>query len=547
MLRIGILIQNFEELQNWEFRIIDIIKKDPNMELNLLIKDIRSKNELKVIIDKSLTISGKISDYIQNKQICIETNRYLSSLKEINKENSIEFLNSISTIKVKPHVINNFDLFDNYTIKKIKTFDLDVVIKLGFNLLSENLSKVAKNGIWFLSHSNLSLKGGGFPGFWEVLLREAVVEVSLIQLDSEVHGKGKIIDKAFYNLNYRSFVITNNLVTESSVSLLFKNLRRLLDLGQIVVNEEVDLSVSSKPPNLTDINRYIFGFYWNYLSDKLKNISSSERKDQQWTLFIGKDNFIEADLSKLRPVKVPDDEFWADPFLFLYQNDHYIFFESYSYISKRGKICCGKVKDDQLVDVIDVLDLDYHLSYPFIFEEDNQIFMMPETGQNKRLELYRCLSFPDQWELYSTAFEGESIQDTTLFIDKNHQKWLFLNKVLSPGTDRTSELYIYRIDSLKFDKIQPHKQNPVLIDSRVARNGGAIFRYQNKTYRPSQSNTDGVYGKALNINQIQKLTIEKYQEKLIRKVEPDFQKDLVSMHHLHQIDGMFVFDAAYNN
>ncbi len=254
---------------------------------------------------------------------------------------------------------------------------------------------------------------------------------------------------------------------------------------------------------------------------------------------------MESDLSKLKPVELPKNEFWADPFLIKYKDDHYVFFESYSYIIKKGKICCGRVKNGQLVDVVDVLDLDYHLSYPFIFKEDGNIFMIPETGENKRLEIYKCINFPDQWELYATAFDGEHVQDSTLYIDKQKQKWLFLNKVLSPNMDRTSELYIYKVDSLKLNRIEPHKQNPVIIDSRVARNGGAIFEYKNNIYRPSQSNTDGVYGKALNINQILKLTIEEYQEELIKKVEPDFQKGLVSIHHLHQIDGMFVFDAAF--
>jgi len=256
---------------------------------------------------------------------------------------------------------------------------------------------------------------------------------------------------------------------------------------------------------------------------------------------------LEADLSKLKPVKLPNDEFWADPFLFKYKEDHYVFFENYSYKTGIGKISCGKVKEDKLIDISDVLDLDYHLSYPYIFEENGEIYMMPETGQNKRLEIYKCEHFPNQWELFTTAFEGEKVADASFYNDKLNQKWLFINKITAPKVDGTSELYIYKVDSLKLNKIDPHTQNPVIIDSRVARNGGAIFNYHDKIYRPSQSNTDGVYGKALNINQIKKLTIDEYKEETIRKVEPNFQKGLVSIHHLHQIGGMFIFDGAFKN
>ena len=41
------------------------------------------------------------------------------------------------------------------------------------------------------------------------------------------------------------------------------------------------------------------------------------------------------------------------------------------------------------------------------------------------------------------------------------------------------------------------------------------------------------------------LTLNEYQEKTIVTVEPNFGKGLERIHHLHQIDGMYVFDAAY--
>jgi len=91
----------------------------------------------------------------------------------------------------------------------------------------------------------------------------------------------------------------------------------------------------------------------------------------------------------------------------------------------------------------------------------------------------------------------------------------------------------------------PHKLNPVLIDARVARNGGSIFEHNNQLFRPSQRNVDGVYGRALNINRIDKLTIDEYVETTVQIIEPNFDKKLMGLHHLHQCNGKFVFDAAY--
>ena len=47
--------------------------------------------------------------------------------------------------------------------------------------------------------------------------------------------------------------------------------------------------------------------------------------------------------------------------------------------------------------------------------------------------------------------------------------------------------------------IEPHKDNPVIIDSRIARNAGPIFKYKSHYYRPSQANINGIYGNGLNL------------------------------------------------
>ena len=253
---------------------------------------------------------------------------------------------------------------------------------------------------------------------------------------------------------------------------------------------------------------YKLKFYFNLGKGLFNGLESFFGKhNNNWTIFIGRGNFLDSDLSKLVSVKKPKNEFWADPFLFLYEKEMYVFFEKFPFAINRGIISCGRVHGDNLVEVEDVFNLPYHLSYPFIFEEEGEIFMMPETNANNRLEIYKCIQFPGKWELYRTAFEGEKVADSFFYTDNLEQKWLFLNKSSGPGTSMDNELYIYRVDSIKLNKIEEHKQNPIHIDSRVARNGGSIFSFKDEIYRPSQRNVDGVYGKALNINRIEKLTI----------------------------------------
>jgi len=65
-MKIGILIKKFENLSNWELRIIDEIMNNPELELSLLIQDGRDgkedtkslKNKIKRLF-KSKNVLGK--------------------------------------------------------------------------------------------------------------------------------------------------------------------------------------------------------------------------------------------------------------------------------------------------------------------------------------------------------------------------------------------------------------------------------------------------------------------------------------------------------
>ena len=266
-----------------------------------------------------------------------------------------------------------------------------------------------------------------------------------------------------------------------------------------------------------------------------------------WTIFTGDEGFFETITQSTTALEMPETEFWADPFLFEHLGDTYVFFENYSYQTKRGKISCGILKNNQLVEVWDVLDRDYHLSFPFIFREDGEIFLMPETSANKRLEIYKANNFPLEWELCVTAFEGEMVADAFFYTDEAEQKWLFMNKQMDIASPLNTELFIYKVDSIRLKHIEPHLENPVLMDARVARNGGSIFKHEGNFYRPSQRNIDGIYGRALNINKIEKLTIEEYRERTVKVIQPDFDCRLMGLHHIHEMNGKFVFDAAFKS
>ena len=65
---------------------------------------------------------------------------------------------------------------------------------------------------------------------------------------------------------------------------------------------------------------------------------------------------------------------------------------------------------------VPVIEEPYHLSYPFLFEFEGELYMIPEKARATRVDLYRCVAFPYQWELVKTLIEGFALADSTLVV-----------------------------------------------------------------------------------------------------------------------------------
>jgi hypothetical protein len=547
-IKIGILIRQFDSLTNWEFRIIEKIFLNENLELSLLIKDGRKGSDNPSGLSKRLKrlIKSKkiLATVILKLQEFIESKLFFKSFT-VDKNSLINRLKSIEVIELKPSRKGFLDIFSKKDSQIVKSYQLDVILRHEFNIIRGEILNSAKYGIWSFHHGDNSINRGGPPGLWEIILGESTIGVTLQQLTPELDG-GLIIDKTYYNKHW-AFVKSKTMVFEGSVTLLLKNLNLLKHDDYNPKKSLVYFNPLYKTPKLKETVKYVLMFYSKIgirVYAKINRLIFGVRYNC-WTILVGKGNFLNSSLFRLKEVKMPRNVFWADPFIYNHKGENYIFFENYSYKTKIGKISCGKIKGNQLEEISDVLNLGYHMSYPFIFEDEGEIYLMPETSVKKRLEIYKCIKFPNVWELYSTAFEGEIVADAHIYNDDDNHKWLFINKTDNVNYSLNNELYIYKIDSLKFNKIEGHRQNPVIINSKTARNGGSIFKYENDSYRPSQANIDGVYGRGLNINKIEKLTIDEYIEKNIITAYPNFKKNLISMHHLDQKEDLFVIDAAH--
>ena len=278
------------------------------------------------------------------------------------------------------------------------------------------------------------------------------------------------------------------------------------------------------------------------LLSRIKNKIRSFFFLDQWTVLLGRDMDHKAlAWSDLRTFAPPLDRFWADPFVWLHENQYYVFIEELLYSTNRGYIICLTLdKDLNVVSNQVVLEKPYHLSYPFLFEHEGQLYMLPETKQNNRVELYRCVKFPDQWEFEKALIDNIRALDSTL-LEANGKWWLFAN-IQEEGGSGWDTLNLYYADSPLSDQWTPHPLNPIVKDVYSARPAGQIFIHDGRLIRPSQDCSVD-YGYALNFNQIVTLTETDYAETHEHVFKPPLKGGILATHTFNSIDGLTAIDA----
>ena len=155
-----------------------------------------------------------------------------------------------------------------------------------------------------------------------------------------------------------------------------------------------------------------------------------------------------------------------------------------------------------------MLERDYHLSYPFLVEEDGRLYMIPETAHNNTVEIYRCVEFPGRWELERVLLKDVYCADATLH--REGDKWWMFANAAARGEEINDELFLFSADKLLGDW-QPHRRNPVKSDVRSARPAGRLYRRGERLYRPGQICTPH-YGAGIALHRVTRLNHDEYLE-----------------------------------
>lgn len=117
-------------------------------------------------------------------------------------------------------------------------------------------------------------------------------------------------------------------------------------------------------------------------------------------------------------LKSPVSSFVADPIIFQLHGDRYVFVEEIPTLSSIGVISVFKISDSYPEYLGIVLKENFHLSFPYVFQYGEDVFMIPETSHVKQLRLYKATAFPMKWEFVRVLFDDIIAIDPVVLIDQ---------------------------------------------------------------------------------------------------------------------------------
>ncbi|MDB4042697.1 hypothetical protein N9507_00530 [Gammaproteobacteria bacterium] len=452
--------------------------------------------------------------------------------------------NSFKKISIYPLISKSGHThsFSEKDIKKINDLELDVLIRCGKGILSGKILHSARFGVLSFHHGDNREIRGLPSGFWEVFLSKPstgfIIQQLTEQLDvGKVIYRGNIPTASYWHLNSARINLKSN-------NFMLQVLRSISSTGTLPPIEK-NLQYSNKiffNPGLATLLIYIFKQLKIFI---LNNIFNFLGYRHDWNVSFIKSTNFNIQLSKSLTINNPPNRFLADPFLIDYEGVNYCFVEDFCYKKNIGKISCYKIFEDSYEPLGIVLEENFHLSFPYIFEFNGEIYMCPETAQAEEIRLYKSTKFPYEWTFEKTLIKNIAAVDTVIFEDDGI--WFLLTNTCSGElNERNSELHLYYADNPLSEKWVKSPENPIIFDSQKARNGG-FFIQNNKKYRVNQIHAKARYGVGFSINLIKKISTKEYIETEVSRVDPTFFPNLSGTHHFHANENFIAFDHSSFN
>lgn len=540
-LRVGLLLDSVF-LPAWAFSAIERIIHSNYAHLALVILN---QSEPK----KGSALSAfwrNRSQFLFRVFNAIDEKIFLRGQNALTNVDSSENFSTVPVLEVNPIDKNDEQKFSSSDVEHIKSYQLDILVKMGFGNLSGKVLLTAKYGIWKYRWGDRCKIENGLTGFWEVVNRWPETSAALQQIGRDVERHKTLFESWFFNYPY-SPARSRNYILWSASTFLPRQIERLHRLGgekylQKLKKNIVDTASGPLKFNGIPSNLMVLCIMVRLGARNLLEVCRRSFFREQWGLLFNLGHDAEKVISEFKKISPPKDRFWADPHVIYKEPNYYIFVEEYLYQTKKGHISVIEMdQNGNTKQSIPILQNDCHLSFPFVFDWMGHYYMIPESSGRRTIDLYECIKFPDQWRHKITLMKGIKAVDTTL-VNFQGKWWLFTAIAEKEAAAPQVELFLFYSDELFTDEWHEHSMNPIVSDVKRARAAGSIFVKDEMLFRPSQD-CSKTYGYGFDLNEIVVLSETEYYEKTVISVRPDQISKIIATHTYANQGSLTVIDA----
>jgi len=507
----------------------------PTLELLQWLEDNPNIKLKKFFLNKDNDKRNFISKNLWSLIICFEK-LFFSRHFKLFPDLSLD-LNEYSVLNSNAIYSDSFKETVEYEI--IKSKDIDLFFILNFDEKIANLCDLSRYGLLSVHTRTPRNKINNSPqGFSEVLSKSNKSGFSLIHQKKSNADIGIVFQGAFPTHNYyfannMNLIKRRNIYIQNNLSFFIKN--------KYFKNYHKDHSyLFSKlqvTPSLVQQITYCLSISNRLLQKMFKKFFF---KKSYWSVGLYFSNWKNFLFNEARIIPNPKNCYLADPFIFSYADKDYCFLEEYSFENSKGTIVAYEISSKKISRIGCIINESFHMSFPFIFEFEGGVFMLPETSENNDIRIYEATEFPIKWKLKKILMKDVFAVDSMIFF-YNDLWWLFSNINPDNGTDACSDLNIFFATHPFSDTWEEHPLNPLIVDSELARNAGMIL-HDDEIFRVSQKQTFDMYGGEFQINKINLLDTQKYSESLIYSFLPKQIRGSKAAHHFHTMGDITAFD-----
>ena len=523
----GILCNSYL-FEQWEANCIEALLQHPQIELKLLVMN--AGNEV-----KKLSLWQKVKEYPYKHFFYRAYKRYLLRATSYGIVSLEKELKKIPVVNCQ---VNHSGKYSTYFKAEdtalVQSYQLDFLLRFGFNIIKGDILKSSKYGVWSFHHADSDDIRGGPTGFWEIYLKKNTSAVVLQQL-SEQLDQGKILRKGYVKTIDHSFAQQIDQLMGMSAGW---PLQVCIDLmNGIEINHTASNSVAVGKLYKYPLNRQFINFLLRLFINKFRFHYRQLFLAETWQIGMLNGSLEDVLSGKNLSTKILGNQtreyYSADPFLIKNEGSDELIFEYYSYREQKGKIGIKHLQTEE-IKFIDFGD-QIHRSYPFIIWQNGSCYCLPEQADSGKVTLYqldKSGAIVNRYDLI-TAFAA---RDSTLVFYQN-KWWLFCT---AAGDLENASLHIFHSKHLH-GPYDAHSNNPVKIDVRNARPAGNLFVKDGNLYRPAQ-NSALHYGHKVCINQVTCLNEISFKEELVTSIDAVSFGNFIGVHHIYTAEGQVLID-----